>query len=127
MTARFALTRRATMGGAAGLLALQAGMGRAQAAVRGGRMVYGRYADSLFLDPVLTDANVDIWVLTNLYDTLLLPTSDGQGVQPGLASAYEVTDGGRTVMLTLRDGVKFSDGAPLSPDDVIFSLDRARD
>jgi len=43
-------------------------------------MVYARYADSLFLDPVLNDANVDIWVLTNLYDTLLAPTSDGQGV-----------------------------------------------
>ena len=38
---------------------------------RGGTMTYGRYANSLFLDPVLNDANVDIWILTNLYDTLL--------------------------------------------------------
>ena len=38
---------------------------------RGGELVFGRYADSLFLDPVLNDANVDIWILTNLYDTLL--------------------------------------------------------
>src|SRR5271168_4598384 len=46
----------------------------ADAVTRGGKMVYARYADSLFLDPVLNDANVDIWVLTNLYDTLLQPT-----------------------------------------------------
>ncbi len=32
------------------------------------------------------DANVDIWILTNLYDTLLQPTADGKGVQPGLAT-----------------------------------------
>ena len=36
----------------------------AEAATRGGKMVYARYADSLFLDPVLNDANVDIWILT---------------------------------------------------------------
>ncbi len=110
-----------------GLLALQAGLSQAQAATTGGKLVFGRYADSLFLDPVLTDANVDIWVMTNIYDTLLLPTANGQGTQPGLATAYEITDGGKTVTLTLREGVKFSDGTPLSADDVVWSLDRARD
>src|ERR1041384_7346537 len=64
----------------------------AEAVTRGGKMVYARYADSLFLDPVLNDANVDIWILTNLYDTLLQPTADGKGVNPGLASAYQVSD-----------------------------------
>jgi peptide/nickel transport system substrate-binding protein len=59
---------------------------------RGGVLKYGRYADSLFLDPVLNDANVDIWILSNLYDTLLLPTDDGKGVQPGLASEWKVAD-----------------------------------
>ena len=62
-----------------------ASLSAADAATRGGKMVYARYADSLFLDPVLNDANVDIWVLTNLYDTLLAPTNDGVGVQAGLA------------------------------------------
>ncbi len=92
---------------------------------RGGVMTYGRYADSLFLDPVLNDANVDIWILSNMYDTLLLPTDDGKGVQPGLASDYKLADDGLSVTLTLRDGIKFSDGSPITPDDVIFSLGRA--
>ena len=69
---------------------------------RGGKMIYGRYADSLFLDPVLNDANVDIWVLTNLYDTLLAPTQDGQGVQPGLATKWETDRRRQAVVLTLR-------------------------
>ena len=77
-------------------------------------LTYGRYADSLFLDPVLQDANVDIWILSNLYDTLLLPTDDGKGVQPGLATEWKVADDGMTVTLTLRDGIKFSDGTPIT-------------
>ena len=97
----------------------------AYAADRGGVMTYGRYADSLFLDPVLNDANVDIWVLSNLYDTLLLPTDDGQGVQAGLATEWKVSDDGMAVTLKLRDGIKFSDGSPIMASDVIWSLKRA--
>lgn len=92
----------------------------------GGKMVYGRYADSLFLDPVLNDANVDIWILLNIYDTLLAPSTDGRGVKPNLATRYTVSKDGKTFTLTLRQGVKFSDGSALTPADVKFSLDRAR-
>ncbi len=99
----------------------------AEAATRGGKMTYARYADSLFLDPVLNDANVDIWVLTNLYDTLLAPTRDGLGVQPGLATSWDLSPDGKTLTLALRPGVKFADGSPLVADDVAWSLDRARD
>jgi peptide/nickel transport system substrate-binding protein len=97
----------------------------ASALERGGTLTYARYADSLFLDPVLNDANVDIWILSNLYDTLLLPTDDGKGVQPGLASAYKVSDDGKSVALTLRDGIMFSDGSPITAADVVWSLKRA--
>jgi peptide/nickel transport system substrate-binding protein len=99
----------------------------ASAGTRGGVLTYGRYADSLFLDPVLNDANVDIWVLSNIYDTLLLPTDDGKGVQPGLATAWTVSPDGKTVTLTLRDGIKFSDGSPITAQDVKWSLERAHD
>lgn len=102
-------------------------LGQSLAATRGGQMVYGRYADSLFLDPVLNDANLDIWILTNLYSTLLEPTDDGKRVRPSLASAFKVSSDGKTVTLTLRSGLKFADGSPLSSSDVKWSLDRARD
>jgi len=77
---------------------------------RGGVLKYGRYADSLLLDPVLNEANTDIWVLSNLYDTLLLPTDDGQRVDPGLATSWLVAPDGLSVTLQLRQGAKFSDG-----------------
>ncbi len=110
---------------AAALAAAMLCSGGAAAQERGGVMTYGRYADSLFLDPVLNDANVDIWILSNLYDTLLLPTDDGQGVKAGLATEWNVSDDGMTVMVKLRDGIMFSDGSPITAKDVAWSLKRA--
>jgi len=40
----------------------------------------------------------------------------------GLAESLKRLDDGRTVMLTLRDGIKFSDGHPITAEDVIFTL-----
>ncbi len=122
------LTRRATIGLAGGAALAASLPGDAKAApVRGGKLVYGRYADSLFLDGVQTELNVDIWVLNSIYDTLLLPTSDGLGLKPGLATKWELGDDGKMLTVTLRDGVKFSDGTAMTAKDVKWSLDRARD
>jgi peptide/nickel transport system substrate-binding protein len=99
----------------------------AHALNRGGKMVYARNADSLFLDPVLLERNVDIWILTNLYDTLLEPSADGKTIEPGLATGYVVSPDGLTFTLKLRQSVKFADGSPMTIDDVKWSLDRARD
>jgi peptide/nickel transport system substrate-binding protein len=122
------LTRRATLGFAAGtLLAAELPRAALAAPVRGGKLVYGRYADSLFLDGVQTELNVDIWVLSSIYDTLLLPTSDGLGLKPGLATKWDWSEGGTTLTLALRQGVKFSDGTAMTAQDVQWSLNRARD
>jgi peptide/nickel transport system substrate-binding protein len=133
MIDRIGLTRRGAMGLAAGAAlaaSVPAPAGAAAPAtkpVRGGKLVFGRYADSLFLDGVQTELNVDIWVLCSIYDTLLLPTSDGLGLKAGLATKWDWSDGGKTLTVALRQGVKFSDGTPLTADDVKWSIDRARD
>ena len=127
MTAQFIPDRRGFLAMAGGLAAIGFA-GTAQAAPkRGGKLIYGRTADSLFLDPVLNDANVDIWVMNSIYDTLLFPTADGTGVQAGLATKWAFSDAGKTLTLTLRAGVKFSDGSAMTAGDVKWSLDRARD
>ena len=102
------------------------GVGDAQGPTRGGTLTYGRYADSLFLDPVFTDANLDIWILQNIYETLIQTGSGSKGLVPGLASKWGFGKDGKTFTLTLRPGVKFSDGSSVTAQDVKFSLDRAR-
>ena len=98
----------------------------AEAVTRGGTLVFGRQIESQYLDPTRTSQNADIWISLNIYDTLLQPTPDGTGVQPGLASAWQVSEDGKTITLTLRPGLKFADGSPLGVSDVKWSLDRAR-
>ncbi|WP_027482871.1 ABC transporter substrate-binding protein [Deinococcus pimensis] len=108
-------------------LALASSLAALAAPVRGGTLTYGRYADSLLLDPVYTDANLDIWILTNLYDTLIEAVPGTNTFRGALASSYAFSGDGKTFTLTLRPGVKFSDGTPVTAADVKFSLDRARD
>jgi peptide/nickel transport system substrate-binding protein len=99
----------------------------AWAATRGGTLVYGRQTDCIYLDPVHTAQNADIWVSLNLYDTLTQPADDGKSVVPGLASSWDVSQDGKTMTFKLRPDLKFADGSPLTADDVKWSLERAAD
>jgi peptide/nickel transport system substrate-binding protein len=98
----------------------------AMALTRGGTFTFARAMDSIYLDPVHTAQNADIWISLNLYDTLIQPTVDGKGLQPGLAESYALADDGKSVSLKLRPGLKFADGSTLELSDVKWSLDRAR-
>ena len=44
-------------------------------------------------------------------------------VVPALAESWKVSQDGRTYTFKLREGLKFSDGHPLTADDVIFTFD----
>ena len=48
-------------------------------------------------------------------------------VEPWLAESWSSDDDGRTYTMTLRDGVTFSDGAPFSSADVVFSFEAVYD
>jgi peptide/nickel transport system substrate-binding protein len=44
----------------------------------------------------------------------------GTRIMPSLAKSWEVTNGNRTIILHLREGVRWSDGEPFSADDFVF-------
>ena len=60
-------------------------------------------------------------------DRLVALDHEKQEYIPSLAESYAVSPDGLTVDLQLRDGLKFSDGAPLTSADVKFSLAAAYD
>jgi peptide/nickel transport system substrate-binding protein len=93
---------------------------------RGGKVTFLRDGDADIYDPVLNDANNTIWIIGNVYETLVKSNRDSNGLDPCLAEKYDVSDDGLTVTFNLR-AAKFSDGSDLTTDDVIFSLKRARD
>ncbi|MFF9858619.1 ABC transporter substrate-binding protein [Streptomyces tendae] len=58
---------------------------------------------------------------SKIFDGLLARDTDLK-LKPALATTLpKVTDGGRTYTYTLRDGVRFSDGEPLTARDVVYT------
>ena len=62
----------------------------------------------------------------NVYDTLLVFGDDGASLEPCIASEWKMIDD-VTYVYTIREDVTFSDGSPLTIDDVVFSLNRIMD
>lgn len=46
--------------------------------------------------------------------------------EPWLAESYEIKPGGLQIIFKLRNGIKFSDGTPITVDDVLFSFNTIR-
>ena len=45
-----------------------------------------------------------------------------QKLEPGLASSWKVTDGGKQITFKLRANLFFSDGTPFTTDDVVYTF-----
>lgn len=59
--------------------------------------------------------------LDNVLEPLLQSNPDGHTIDPGLATKWTYDAAAKTWTFTLRDGIRFSDGTPVTPADVIFS------
>ena len=56
-----------------------------------------------------------------IYEGLLTQNGLTTELEPTLAKSWEVSPNGEKIMFTLREGLKWSDGEPLTADDVVFS------
>ena len=56
-----------------------------------------------------------------MFDSLFDDDPDTGEVVPHLAKGYEILDSGKTIKVKLREGVKWSDGKPITSDDVVFT------
>lgn len=60
-----------------------------------------------------------------LFQSTLLKRDDKLNIVNDLATNYEVNEDGKVWTMNLRDDVKFSDGQPLTADDVVFTFEAA--
>src|SRR5512144_2615643 len=82
--------------------------------------------DPDLLDPTLSRTYVGRIIFSSMCEKLY-EIDEGLNIQPQLAAAApQVSDGGKTVTIKLRSGVKFNDGTPMTAEAVKFSLDRHR-
>jgi peptide/nickel transport system substrate-binding protein len=80
-------------------------------------------SEVVFLDPHFTTANITRTFNYMVYDTLLSMDSKG-AIQPQMAREVTVSDDKLTYGFTLREGLVFHDGQPVTATDVVASLRR---
>jgi peptide/nickel transport system substrate-binding protein len=89
----------------------------------GGTLVAAIGGDPDQLDPHTTTSSFAFTVLENVYDTLVQP-GDDLTPEPALAESWETSEDLLTWTFTLREGVTFHDGSPLTASDVVASFER---
>ncbi len=77
------------------------------------------------LDPHTATSAGTTEVLFNLFEGLVKASPNGE-IIPAVASDYTVSDDALTYTFTLREGVTFHNGAPVTMEDVLYSLERCR-
>ncbi|MBX0329977.1 peptide ABC transporter substrate-binding protein [Oscillochloris sp. ZM17-4] len=78
------------------------------------------------LDPALAGDVGSAFIIRQLFSGLTRLNSRLE-VQPDLAASWVVSPDGLTYTFSLRMDARFADGAPITSDDVIYSLERASD
>ena len=90
----------------------------------GGTLNFGRQTGPTQLDPANSIVEGDVYTLDKIFEPLYITSPLGT-LTPWLAQGHTVSSDGKTWTFSLRPGVKFSDGKPVTAEDVVFSIHRA--
>lgn len=83
------------------------------------RLVYSILSDPKTFNYALSSERPNIFPLT--YKGLISENYETGEIEPELAESWEFSDDGLALTYTLRENLKWSDGEPLSVDDVVFT------
>ena len=121
------VTRRTFLAGSLAASAL-AGTPRAHAQKRGGTLRFVPHADLKILDPIWTTAYITRNHGYMIYDTLFALDANLQ-VKPQMVDRFTASRDHMKYTFTLRDGLRFHDGQPVTAEDCVASIKRwaARD
>jgi peptide/nickel transport system substrate-binding protein len=114
----------------AAALAFMPGLPGADGAIKaadvktGGVLIFARPDEPLTMDPFIPADNGSIWAIEQVCDTLVEADASGEGVVPGIAESWDISEDELTYTFKLRDA-KFSNGEPVTIEDVLFSYQKA--
>ena len=86
----------------------------------------GNHQDPASLDPHHVSTVYENNIVLDLFEGLTTVDTAGHPI-PGVAESWSVSDDGLTWTFTLRPDLKWSDGEPLTADDVVYSFQRLMD
>lgn len=118
------LVRRGFLKGAATAMVLGLGLTTAGSAALAETVLrVVPHAGLKILDPIWTTAYISRNHGYMIYDTLFSLDADGN-IQPQMVGAVTRSDDGKTITLTLRDGLMWHDGTPVTAEDCVASIKR---
>ncbi len=108
-----------------GLYALEQSL-LVQVPAYGGNLVEGEVGSPQFINPLLgiSDADRD---LSSLVYAGLMGLSGSGSLVPVLAESYTLSPDGKVYVFNLRDDISFTDGTPVTAQDVVFTVQKAQD
>ncbi len=96
-----------------------------RASAQGKTLVIGIAENTTSLDPARGFEPTGGIIEKAAYDTLVtFPPDNVSKIVPNLATKWDISSDGLTYTFTLKDGIVFSTGNPMTADDVVFSWTR---
>lgn len=94
--------------------------------IKGGEIIEGVADMPRFINPLLATGMADGDLTALVYSGLLRPTHDGKYIND-LAESYEISANGLEYTFKIRDNAFWHDGKPVTAEDVIFTIQKAKD
>jgi peptide/nickel transport system substrate-binding protein len=108
---------------AAGGSAWEQGQGKPPSG--GGELRFGITSELATLDPLSPSNTADgRSILFNVYEGLV-KSDTGGNLLPAVAESFRIEQNGLVYNFTIREGVRFHDGSPVTPEDAAFTLNTA--
>ncbi|NMP22911.1 ABC transporter substrate-binding protein [Sulfobacillus harzensis] len=97
--------------------------GATTASAKSGTLTVGTYTTAETLDPALSHTALDLQIMQNIYGSLFQITPSGT-IVPDMATNISVSSNGLTYVITLKKGIRFSDGTPFNAAAVKYNWER---
>lgn len=107
-------------------LSISAGQYTVEAAVAGGTYAEGVVGKLETLNPLYASSSAEVAASRLLFSSLYDYDSTGN-LRPDVAKGLTISKDGRVYTVTLKEGVKWHDGAELSAEDVVFTIQTIKD
>ena len=88
----------------------------------GGTFLDAQVADPRTFNPILVQEASSTGAIGGLFDGLVEDNGETTETEPALAESWRTSPDGRTWTFKLRQGLQWSDGAPVTADDVAFTF-----
>jgi|TARA_Y100000310_G_scaffold259158_1_gene267763 peptide/nickel transport system substrate-binding protein len=93
---------------------------------KGGSTSEGIVGSPRFINPLLALSDADRDLTALVYSGLLKATPEGKFI-PDLAESYTISEDGLIYNFVLRDDAVFHDGEPVTTNDIVFTIGKAKD